>query len=216
MEVESVKNKSYFRKAVEWYCHRYLFCVVERSWMALIALLLLVCLLLSLLNIYLLLPVKKDLNFVKYTNHTEDEFSIIHKLSFSEKEDEYTSIARYLVSQYVEAYESSKIIESKYQENFIKNNSIYKIYQDFQEKVNNEAVSSTRKITNTNVTTLSIDRSIKDLVKFAGNATVVFAAGQNKKMKDYAVEVSFTLSNMEATLTGIIPFKFIVNGYKYR
>ncbi|OCA06086.1 virB8 family protein [Wolbachia endosymbiont of Trichogramma pretiosum] len=184
--------------------------------MALIALLLLVCLLLSLLNIYLLLPVKKDLNFVKYTNHTEDEFSIIHKLSFSEKEDEYTSIARYLVSQYVEAYESSKIIESKYQENFIKNNSIYKIYQDFQEKVNNEAVSSTRKITNTNVTTLSIDRSIKDLVKFAGNATVVFAAGQNKKMKDYAVEVSFTLSNMEATLTGIIPFKFIVNGYKYR
>jgi len=216
MEVKSVKNKSYFRKAVEWYCQRYLFCVVERSWMALIALLLLVCLFLSLLNIYLLLPVKKDLNFVKYTNHTEDEFSTIHKLSFSEKEDEYTSIARYLVSQYVEAYESSQIVESKYQENFIKNNSIYKIYQDFQEKVNNEAVSSTRKITNTNVTTLSIDRSIKDLVTFAGNATVLFAAEQNKKMKDYAVEVSFTLSNMKATLTGIIPFKFIVNGYKYR
>ncbi|MGL9757535.1 MAG: VirB8/TrbF family protein [Wolbachia sp.] len=216
MEIESVKNKSYFRKAVEWYCQRYLFCVVERSWMALIALLLLVCLFLSLLNIYLLFPVKKDLNFVKYTNHTEDEFSAIHKLSFSEKEDEYTSIARYLVSQYIEAYESSQIVESKYQENFIKNNSIYKIYQDFQEKVNNEAVSSTRKITNTNVTTLSIDRSIKDLVTFAGNATVVFTAEQNKKMKNYAVEVSFTLSNMKATLAGIIPFKFIVNGYKYR
>ncbi|WP_343288926.1 VirB8/TrbF family protein [Wolbachia endosymbiont of Encarsia formosa] len=216
MEVESVKNKSYFRKAVEWYCHRYLFCVVERSWMALIALLLLVCLFLSLLNIYLLLPVKKDLNFVKYTNQTEDEFSTIHKLSFSEKEDEYTSIARYLVSQYVEAYESSQIVESKYQENFIKNNSIYKIYQDFQEKVNDEAVSSTRKITNINVTTLSIDRLTKNLVTFAGNATVIFTAEQNNKTKDYAVEVSFTLSNIKATLGGTVPFKFIVNNYKYR
>ncbi len=134
MEVESVKNKSYFRKAVEWYCHRYLFCVVERSWMALIALLLLVCLFLLLLNIYLLLPIKKDLNFVKYTNHTEDEFSAIHKLSFSEKKDEYTSIARYLVSQYIEAYESFQTVEPKYQENFIKNNSVYKIYQNFRKK----------------------------------------------------------------------------------
>lgn len=216
MEVESVKNKSYFRKAIEWYCHRYLFCVVERSWMALIALLLLVCLLLSLLNIYLLLPIKKDLNFVKYMNHTEDEFSAIHKLSFSKKEDEYISIARYLVSKYIETYESSQIIEQKYQENFIRNNSIYKIYQDFQEKVNNETVSSTRKITNVNVIALSVDRSTKNLVTFAGNATVVFTAEQNKKVKDYAVEVSFTLSNMKATLAGIIPLKFIVNNYKHR
>jgi len=216
MEVESVKNKSYFRKAVESYCHRYLFCVVERSWMALIALLLLVCLFLSLLNIYLLLPVKKDLNFVKYMNHTEDEFSAIHKLSFSKKEDEYISIARYLISKYIETYESSRNVEPKYQENFIKNTSVYKIYQNFQEKVNNEAVSSTRKITNINVTTLSIDRLTKNLVTFAGNATVVFTAEQNKKMKDYAVEVSFTLSNIKATLAGIVPFKFIVNSYKYR
>ncbi|WGJ61774.1 VirB8/TrbF family protein [Wolbachia endosymbiont of Frankliniella intonsa] len=214
--LESVKNKSYFRKAVEWYCHRYLFCVVERSWMALIALLLLVCLFLSLLNIYLLLPVKKDLNFVKYMNHTEDEFSAIHKLSFSKKEDEYISIARYLISKYIETYESSRTVEPKYQENFIKNNSVYKIYQNFQEKVNNEAVSSTRKITNINVTTLSIDRLTKNLVTFAGNATVVFTAEKNKKMKDYAVEVSFTLSNIKATLAGIVPFKFIVNSYKYR
>ncbi|MCA7010784.1 VirB8/TrbF family protein [Wolbachia endosymbiont of Tribolium confusum] len=219
MEVESVKNKSYFRKAVEWYCHRYLFCVVERSWMALIALLLLVCLFSSLLNIYLLLPIKKDLNFVKYMNHTEDEFSAIHKLSFSKKEDEYTSIARYLISKYIETYESFQIIEQNYQENFIRNNSVYKTYQNFQEKVNNEAVnlpSSTKKITNINVITLSIDQLTKNLVTFAGNATVTFTAEQNKKMKDYAVEISFTLSNIKATLAGIIPFKFIVNSYRYR
>lgn len=51
MEVDSVKNKSYFRKAIEWYWHRYLSCAVERYWMALIALLLLACLCLILLNI---------------------------------------------------------------------------------------------------------------------------------------------------------------------
>ncbi|AGK00130.1 conjugal transfer protein TraJ [Wolbachia endosymbiont of Carposina sasakii] len=211
--LESVKNKSYFSKAVEWYCHRYLFCVAERSWMALIVSLLLVCLCLLTLNIYLLFPVKKDLNFVKYMNHTEDEFSAMHKLSFSKKEDEYTSTARYLISKYIEVYESIKTVEPKYQENFIRNNSIHKIHQGFQEKTNNEAVSSKRKITNINVITLSIDRSTKDLVTFAGNATVVFTTEQNK---EDTVEISFTLSNIKATLAGIIPFKFIVNGYKYR
>ncbi|MBA8758149.1 conjugal transfer protein TraJ [Wolbachia pipientis] len=214
--LESVKNKSYFSKAVEWYCHRYLFCVAERSWMALIVSLLLVGICLLTLNIYLLFPIKKDLNFVKYMNHTEDEFSAMHKLNFSKKEDEYTSIARYLVSKYIEIYESIKIVEPKYQENFIRNNSIHKIYQGFQEKTNNEAVSSKRKIANINVITLSIDRSTKDLVTFAGNATVVFATEQNKEVKNQAVEISFTLSNIKATLAGIIPFKFIVNGYKYR
>ncbi|MBA8770345.1 conjugal transfer protein TraJ [Wolbachia pipientis] len=214
--LESVKNKSYFSKAVEWYCHRYLFCVAERSWMALIVSLLLVGICLLTLNIYLLFPIKKDLNFVKYMNHTEDEFSAMHKLSFSKKEDEYTSTARYLVSKYIEIYESIKIVEPKYQENFIRNNSIHKIYQGFQEKTNNEAVSSKRKIANINVITLSIDRSTKDLVTFAGNATVVFATEQNKEVKNQAVEISFTLSNIKATLAGIIPFKFIVNGYKYR
>ncbi|WP_353275883.1 VirB8/TrbF family protein [Wolbachia endosymbiont (group A) of Pipizella viduata] len=217
--LESVKNKSYFSKAVEWYCHRYLFCVAERSWMALIVSLLLVCLCLLILNIYLLFPVKKDLNFVKYMNHTEDEFSAMHKLSFSKKEDEYTSTARYLISKYIEIYESIKIVEPKYQENFIRNNSIHKIYQGFQEKTNNEAVSSPsskRKTANINVITLSIDRSTKDLVTFAGNATVVFTTEQNKEVKDHTVEISFTLSSIKATLAGIIPFKFIINGYKYR
>lgn len=149
-------------------------------------------------------------------NHTEDEFSAMHKLSFSKKEDEYTSTARYLISKYIEIYESIKTVEPKYQENFIRNNSIHKIYQGFQEKTNNEAVSSKRKIANINVITLSIDRSTKDLVTFAGNATVVFATEQNKEVKNQAVEISFTLSNIKATLAGIIPFKFIVNGYKYR
>lgn len=146
-------------------------------------------------------------------NHTEDEFSAMHKLSFSKKEDEYTSTARYLISKYIEVYESIKTVEPKYQENFIRNNSIHKIHQGFQEKTNNEAVSSKRKITNINVITLSIDRSTKDLVTFAGNATVVFTTEQNK---EDTVEISFTLSNIKATLAGIIPFKFIVNGYKYR
>ncbi|OAM00151.1 VirB8/TrbF family protein [Wolbachia endosymbiont of Dactylopius coccus] len=211
--LESVKNKSYFSKAVEWYCHRYLFCAAERSWMALIVSLLLVCLCLLVLNIYLLFPVKKDLNFVKYMNHTEDEFSAMHKLSFSKKEDEYTSTARYLISKYIEIYESINIVEPKYQENFIRNNSIHKVYQGFQEKMNSEAVSSKKKSVNVNVIKLFIDRSIKDLVTFAGNATVIFTTAQNK---EDTVEISFTLSNIKATLAGIIPFKFIVNGYKYR
>ncbi|MCA4774361.1 conjugal transfer protein TraJ [Wolbachia endosymbiont of Mansonella perstans] len=216
---ESVKNKSYFSKAIEWYCYRYLSCIAERSWMVLIVSFLLVCLCLLLLNIYLLFPIKRDLNFVKYVNYTEDEFSIIRKLSFNEEDDEYTSIARYLVSKYVETYESSRVIEPEYRENFIQNNSIYKVYQGFQEKMSNETSylsSSKGKISNINVVKLSIDRPIKDLVTFAGNAVVVFTTEQNKRVKNRTVDISFTLSNAQAALSGIIPFKFIVDGYKYR
>ncbi|WP_168464125.1 VirB8/TrbF family protein [Wolbachia endosymbiont of Ctenocephalides felis wCfeT] len=208
--LESVRNKSYFNKGVEWYCHRYLFCVAERSWLALITSSLLVCLCLLLLNIYLLFPMKKDLNFVKYMNHTEDEFSIMHKIESNKKDDEYTATARYLISKYIEIYESSKIVEQEYQENFIRNNSIHKIYQSFQDKRGD----SLRKVTNINVKELLIDRSVKSLVTFAGNATVTFITEQDKDMKSYTAEISFTLSNLRATMNGVIPFKFIVSGYK--
>ncbi|MFP3035875.1 MAG: conjugal transfer protein TraJ [Wolbachia sp.] len=217
--LESVKNKSYFNKAIEWYCYRYLSCIAERSWMVLIVSFLLVCLCLLLINIYLLFPIKRDLNFVKYVNYTEDEFSIIRKLSFNEEDDEYTSIAKYLVSKYVETYESSRVIEPEYRENFIQNNSIYKVYQGFQEKMSNEISDlslSKKKISNINVVKLSIDRPTKDLFTFAGSAVVVFTTEQNKKVENRTVDISFTLSNTQAALSGIIPFKFIVDGYKYR
>ncbi|QKX02575.1 conjugal transfer protein TraJ [Wolbachia endosymbiont of Dirofilaria (Dirofilaria) immitis] len=216
---ESVKNKSYFNKAVEWYCHRYLFCVVERSWMVVIVSFLLVCLCLLLLNIYLLFPVKKDLNFIRYANHTEDEFSVMRKLNSNEKKDEYISTARYLINKYIKVYESNKIVESECQKIFVKNNSTHRIYQSFQEKVNNEAGDLPfvkRKITNINVTKLFIDRSVEDLVAFPGNATVFFIIEQNKKVKKQTVDISFTLSNIKAALDGMMPFKFIVDGYKYR
>jgi type IV secretion system protein VirB8 len=215
--LQSVKNKSYFNKAVEWYCHRYLFCIVERSWLALIASFLFVCVCLLLLNIYLLFPIKKDLNFVKYMNHSEDEFSVIHKLDFGRKEDGHTSIAKYLVKKYVEIYEHYKVIEPSYQENFIKNNSAHKVYKEFHDKLNADNLNiSKRKIVKIDVKELYIDRSIADLVMFVGNATVIFITEQNKQVKDHTVEINFTLSNIQATLSNIIPFKFIVNNYKLR
>ncbi|MDG7056316.1 MAG: conjugal transfer protein TraJ [Wolbachia endosymbiont of Meromenopon meropis] len=218
--LESIKNKSYFNEAVEWYCYRYLSCIAERSWMTLIVSFLLICLCLLLLNIYLLFPIRRDFNFVKYMNYVEDEFSIIRKLDFDKKnDDEYTSIAKYLVSKYAEMYESSRGINPEYQEKFIQNNSIYKVYQDFQEKIINETGDlflSKKKISNINVVKLSIDRSIKDLVTFAGNAVLVFTIEQDKHVENRTVDIGFTLSNTQAALSGIIPFKFIVNGYNYR
>lgn len=214
--LESVKNKNYFSKAVEWYCDRYLFCVAEKSWVALIASFLTMSLCLLLLNVYLLFPITKELNFVKYIDHTEDEYSVIHKISFNKKEDEYTSLSRYLINKYVEAYESNRVIEQEYRESFIRNNSIQKIYQNFLEKVNGESPLVKKKITNINVTRLFIDRPIKDLVTFSGNATVNFTVEQNKRAKDHTVEISFTISNIQATLNQIIPFKFIVSSYKLK
>ncbi|MGL9732862.1 MAG: conjugal transfer protein TraJ [Wolbachia sp.] len=217
--LESVKNKNYFSKAIEWYCHRYLSCIAERFWMVSIVSFLLMCLCLLLLNIYLLFPIKRDLNFVKYVNYVEDEFSVIRKINFNEEDDEYTSIARYLVSKYVEIYEYTRVIDSKYRENFIQNNSMYKVYQGFLEKMVNGASDlslSKRKIFNINIVKLFIDQPIKDLITFAGSALVILTIEQDKKMENQTIDISFTLSNIQAALSGIIPFKFIVDDYKYK
>lgn len=167
----------------------------------------------------LLISCKKKINFIRYVNHAEDEFSVMRKLNSNEKKNEYISIARYLISKYIKIYESHNVIEPEYQKNFIKNNSTYRIYRDFQEKVNNEAIDlpfSKKKITDINITKLFIDRSVKSLVSFSGKAVVIFIIEQNKEIKNHTVYINFTLSNIRAALDGIVPFKFIIDGYKYK
>lgn len=216
---ESVKSKSYFNKAVDWYCYRYLFCITERSWLVLVVSVLLLCVCLLVVNIYLLLPIRKDFNFVRYIDHTDDEFSVIHRLDSSKKENEYTFIAKYLIQKYIELHESNKIAEPFYQENFIKNNSTYKVYKDFKERINSEAINAyihEKKVTNINIIKLSINQSSIDLIKFSGSATVGFITEQNKKIEKQIVEINFTLSNIKKSLRRITPFKFVINEYKLK
>lgn len=217
--LESVKNKSYFNKGVEWYCYRYLFCITERSWLALVVSFLSVCVFLLLLDIYLLFPTERDLNFVKYINHRDDEFSVIRKLSFYKKENEHISVARYLIQKYVELYESRGVAKFPYQTSFIKNNSTHRVYKNFQEKIKNEVSDSPthkKKVIKTSVMRLSIDQSTVDLVKFAGSATVIFTTEQDKEIQNQIIKIDFTLSNIRTTMRSITPFKFVVNDYKVK
>ncbi|WFW29860.1 MAG: conjugal transfer protein TraJ [Wolbachia endosymbiont of Menacanthus eurysternus] len=216
---KSVRDRSYFDKAIEWYYYKYMFCIVERSWMMLMMVFLLVCLFLLLLNIYLLFPIKKDLNFIKYVDHGEDEFSMIHKLHLNKDDDEYTSISKYLISKYVEIYESSRAFELEFRRSFIQKNSIYKVYQDFQEKINKEISNlSNTNISNIKIMKLSVDQSVKKLITFSGRAVVIFKVDRNNKEieNNRTVDISFTLSNIQAALSNIIPFKFIIDSYEYR
>ncbi|MBV0899937.1 MAG: conjugal transfer protein TraJ [Wolbachia endosymbiont of Fragariocoptes setiger] len=216
---ESVKNKSYFEKGINWYCERYLFCMTEKSWLLLIASFILLCVCILLLNIYLLLPIKKNINFVKYMDHTDDEFSIIYKVSKNEKEDEHISIGRHLIKKYIEVYESRQTLDSSYQIGFIRNNSIQKVYNSFQDKINNEMRNfsvKTRKVNNLNVVKLLINQLNKDLITYHCSATAVFTIEQNKDIKKQIVEIDFTISNIKKVLTNVTPFKFIVQNYKIR
>lgn len=214
--LESVKNKSYFNKGVEWYCHRYLFCITERSWLALVVSVLLGCMCLLLLNVYLLFPTKRDLNFVKYNDCMDDEFSVIRKLSFNHKENEHVSVARYLIKKYIELYENYDVVKSSYRTGFIKNSSTSRIYKNFQEKIRNEVGDYASKVTKITILKLSVDQSNKDLVRFAGSATVAFTVEQKDKIQNQVVEVDFTLSNIRSTINAITPFKFVVSDYRLK
>ncbi|MDN5248477.1 MAG: VirB8/TrbF family protein [Wolbachia endosymbiont of Tyrophagus putrescentiae] len=209
MEDKLLESKSYFKKGIEWYCYRYLFCITEKSWLVLIMFALLACFCSLLLNIYVLFPIKRDLKFVRYVNHSDNEFYIIRTLSQSKKENEHVAIARYLIEKYIEIYESSAMD----QKDFVRNNSTHKVYRDYKEKINNVAPTQKKKVINTNVMALSIDLSNVNSVNFAGSATAIFTVN---KTHDQIVEINFTVSNIHATIKGITPFKFMVNNYRLK
>ncbi|OEY86602.1 conjugal transfer protein TraJ [Wolbachia pipientis] len=214
--LESIKDKSYFNKAKEWYYHRYLFCITERAWLLLIVLFLLVCVSLLTMNIYLLFPITKHPNFVIYAAHADDEFSLKKKLSVSHKENEHVTIARYLVQKYIELYEAYQVVETSLQENFIKNHSIRQVHKNFHEKMLNEVSTHPKKVLHTEVRKLSVEQPILNLEMFTGNATVTFITEQNKKTMEQTVEVNFTLSNIQETLNRVTPFRFIVKNYELK
>ncbi len=213
--LESVENKGYFDQAREWYYYRYLFCIVERSWLLLIVLFLSVCVFSLLLNIYLLFPIKQDTNFVKYVSHTGDEFSLKKKLSTNHKENEHVAIARYLVRKYVELYESYQTVQQPFQESFIKYHSIRQIRRKFSERMVNEVSTYPRKVLNIEVSKLAIERSTLNL-ELNGSATITFTTEQNKRTIEQTVEIGFILSNIQEAINGATPFKFMVKSYEFK
>ncbi len=213
--LESVKNKDYFDQAKEWYYYRYLFCIIERSWLLLIVLLLLVCVFSLLLNIYLLFPITQDQNFVKYVSHTGDEFSLKKKLSINHKENEHVAIARYLVQKYVELYESYQTVQQSFQESFIKSHSTRQIRKKFSERMVNEVSTYPRKVFNIEISKLAVEQSILNL-ELNGSATITFTTEQNKKIIEQTVEMGFILSNIQEGINMAMPFKFMVKGYELK
>lgn len=217
------KKGKYFNDAIEWYCYKYLFCITERAWLILTVTFTSLCLCTVLLNLYLLFPLKKDFIFVKYTERNSDEFTVLKKLSLSNKEKEQVSLSRYLVRKYVEIYESYDYDNLEYQMNFIENNSTRKIYLNFKNSMNSTSITSPilkYKLDIKRVITVeSIDLSF-DPLTYSSSAVVTFKAQEVNKEAVinttlHSVKLIFTLSNVKVSAAGIIPLKFTVNEYQY-
>ncbi len=221
--IASIKQGKYFDDAIQWYCHKYLFCITERAWLTLIVSFTFLCLCSVSLNLYLLFPLRKDFIFIKYTERNSDEFTIIKKLSVSNKESEQTSLSRYLIKKYVETYESYDYNELSYQMNFIENNSARKIYLNFKENINSSNITSPilkYKLDTRRVIIVESVKLIFEPLTYSNSAIVVFKAqeidrGAIINTAVYSVKLTFTLSNIKISAAGIIPLKFTVNEYQH-
>ncbi len=215
--LEPTKNVSYFDKALEWYCYRHLYVAIERFQLLIAVLFLIICMCFLLLNIFVLFPANRVSNFVRYVDHSDGEFSIVHKLNKTKhKKNEYALIADYLLQKYVMLYESYSPAENlSYQDNFIKNNSVHRIYENFQQKISND-YRTLKKVTNVNVTKIFIDQFHDSLVTVLGTAVIDSTVKErNNKTTNYTIQVKFSLSNLQMSLKGVVPFKFTIIDYQY-
>ncbi|MCU7611581.1 hypothetical protein OC188_02590 [Anaplasma capra] len=219
------ESEKYFEDALGWYCRKYLVAVSERAWLCASLAVFVTFLLFLLLDAYSMFPTKTDFSFIKYTDRYSDEFLRIKRLSVDVEEKEEDLLSSYLAGEYVKRYESYSPSGMGAQLGFIKNNSSRRVFVAFKnvmergavlhpliskyrtDSIALEAVIDSVELLPHNVASLN-----SAVVKFRVKHLVhgVLAATEHRK-----VLVSFSLSNVRMASTGVVPFEFNINTYRY-
>lgn len=99
-----IKDKSYYQDAKEWYCSRYLFPVVERTYAFFLCLLCLCTTAIMILNVYILFPFSAKVPFVIEVNNITDYYTTLTPLTKNDERPE-EAIAYYLINHFIHTWE---------------------------------------------------------------------------------------------------------------
>lgn len=125
-----IKNGKYFQDAYVWYKAKYLYPLLHRSVVFIILALLLLLIVLSIINVYGLLPVTQSL---KYIISVDEKFNAAAKITSADQvlKNPLQSIVKILAESYVVKRESYNYSQLASQFQYIKNRSTRGVFRQF-------------------------------------------------------------------------------------
>lgn len=229
---EKIRNGSYYTDARDWYMRRYLYPISERSFLIIVAIILLTALLLSSTNTSSISVENNERPFIVPVEDSMDHFSLIKPLAKS-SESAQEAIAKYFIIDYLrtrEEYIPAEMHGKKLQYKIkkIKSSSSKQVQTEYQNYMNyqNPYSPTTRYKDHTS---RSIDiRSVhfdKDDPK-SGKVRVIFKAttkkrpdGVNNTKEEkndsmWEATIHFRLPDIETIAKTQAPLRFLVKYYR--
>ena len=217
-----VESGMYFSEVKDWFCDKYVFCVYERVWVIILAIVMSALFCLSAVNLYKMFPLTVAYPFVKYVDFNADEVLRIKEMSGDKVKSPQYIVAEYLIKHYVDDYESfdRKFIDYKLKR--IENSSSRKVYNIFKYLVSPNNIdgplaryrANDKRIAKVKlIELLPVDGELPDRAIVTFDYIELFENGVHKRHDDQSVVMNFNLSDIQAVLNGLIPFEFSVTSY---
>ena len=216
--LESLKNNNYFFEARNWYVRKFIYPLVERSYIFLLATITCGIAAYYLLMINSLLP-----NVIKLpvAINLDDTISYQPAIKYIGEQNEPSeqSFAKYFASNYVKVRESYDYAKLEEQVNKVRNNSTKSVYKQFYNSLtldNPDSIlllykrSTVRKIEVENVQYLPNENMI--IVKFS--ASLNDYSNNSFKKTNWQAYVNFSISSTDEINKQNNNFSFIVTDYK--
>jgi type IV secretion system protein VirB8 len=220
---KSVESGKYFEQAMSWYESKYLSYIAERSIFILLSVIMLVNLAIVSIKILSLPSASHRIPFIKYIENSVDEIARIRHLDYKQQGSPQISVAEYLISKYIENYQSFNVKTMEEMIKYVKNQSSRKVYKKFQDYLN---------ISNPESPILKYQMHTKRLIDIQSvsiynnkqlipeEAQVIFKATYYRKGKSVGVDfweanLSFTLSDINLVVRKFTPLNFLITNIEF-
>ncbi|ACR47538.1 virB8a protein [Rickettsia peacockii str. Rustic] len=215
---EYIKSGEYFIDARKWYNFKYILPLSHRSLLLLICTIFTLLLTLICININILLPINKKVNYL--IKDDAEKQAAVTNTKHSTLVKPYTSIANIMLQNYVNQREEYNYDILKEQFTFIKNASTSIVYMQFANFMNIDnplsPVIRYQKLYRRSINILSIN-NIND------NEAVVTFESLAKNSTDAILEnmvwearIGFIMDSISTNTSPDMPFNFTVTSYKLK
>ena len=220
---KSVESGEYFEQAMSWYESQYLSYVAERSIFIAMSVVILVNLAIVNMKILSLPSTSHRIPFIKYVENSADEIVRIRHLDSKKQESPQIPVAKYLISKYIENYQSFNIKTAEEMTKYVQNQSSRKVYKKFQSYLNISNPESpilkyqmhTKRLID--IQTISIYNN-KQLIP--EEAKVIFKATHYRNGRKIGIDfweanLSFALSDVNLVARRFAPLNFLITNIEF-
>ncbi|MDB2414650.1 VirB8/TrbF family protein [Rickettsiales bacterium] len=222
---KKIENGSYFEDAYDWYSHKYLLPIVERSYILIVAAVIGVAFFHIIINLQSFASSVDQPPVIIYVDNSTDEFSYIHPISKAD-EDPQQAVIRHVISDYIktrEEYIPSKMYGKNYKAIVRKikstsTKSLLNEYKNYMSKLNPNSPFVRYKDHIKRTIKIKKFRFLNDSIT-SGKARAIieakeFGGGKKPSTTLWSILVHFRAPNVSVIAKTGAPLRFLVTYYK--